>query len=170
MIHKTAIVDKKAEIYNGVEIGPYCIIGPNVKIGSNTKLHSHVNISGNTKIGEGNEIFPFASIGTEPQDLKYKGEENSLEIGINNNLEFIGNLTPLYTPVSDFLIHPYIWYASSKPKTVLNPDEVSDIYTISCNELIHQQTLGTIPKQFKSISYDAPCFQFIQCNCWGLQQ
>ncbi len=70
-------------------------------------------------------------------------------------------------PVSDFLIHPYIWYASSKPKTVLNPDEVSDIYTISCNELIHQQTLGTIPKQFKSISYDAPCFQFIQCNCWG---
>ena len=94
MIHKTAIVDKKAEIYNGVEIGPYCIVGPNVKIGSNTKLHSHVNISGNTKIGEGNEIFPFASIGTEPQDLKYKGEENLLEIGINNKIREYVNITP----------------------------------------------------------------------------
>jgi 8-oxo-dGTP pyrophosphatase MutT (NUDIX family) len=93
--------------------------------------------------------------------------ESKEEIGINNNLEFIGNLTSLYTPVSDFLIHPYVWYTPSKPKTVLNQDEVSDIYTISCNELMHQQTLGTIPKQFRGISYDAPCFQFIQCNCWG---
>ena len=93
--------------------------------------------------------------------------ESKEEIGIDNNLEFIGNLTSLYTPVSDFLIHPYIWYVPSKPETVLNTDEVSDIYTISCNELIRQHTLGTIPKQFKSMSYDAPCFQFIQCNCWG---
>ena len=93
--------------------------------------------------------------------------ETKEEIGVDDDLELVGTLSPLYTPVSDFLIHPYVWYASSKPKTVLNPDEVSDIYTISCNELMHQQTLGTIPKQFKSISYDAPCFQFIQCNCWG---
>ena len=93
--------------------------------------------------------------------------ESKEEIGVNNNLEFIGNLTSLYTPVSDFLIHPYIWYTPSKPKTVLNKDEVSDIYTISCNELIHQHTLGTIPKQFRGIFYDAPSFEFIQCNCWG---
>jgi 8-oxo-dGTP pyrophosphatase MutT (NUDIX family) len=93
--------------------------------------------------------------------------ESKEEIGIDNNLEFIGNLTSLYTPVSDFLIHPYIWYAPSKPKTNLNQDEVSDIYTISYNELIHQQTLGTIPKKIRSITMDVPCFQFVECDCWG---
>jgi 8-oxo-dGTP pyrophosphatase MutT (NUDIX family) len=93
--------------------------------------------------------------------------ESKEEIGIDNNLEFIGNLTSLYTPVSDFLIHPYIWYTSSKPKTNLNQDEVSDIYTISCNELIHQQTLGTIPKKIRSITMNVPCFQFVECDCWG---
>ena len=59
MIHKTAIVDKKAEISSDVKIGPYCVIGPDVKIGANTILHSHVNIDGNTSIGSNNEIFPF---------------------------------------------------------------------------------------------------------------
>ena len=73
MIHKTAIVDKKAEILDNVEIGPYCIIGPEVEIGNDSVLHSHVNIVGNTKIGENNQIYPFSSIGTPPQDLKYKG-------------------------------------------------------------------------------------------------
>ena len=76
MIHKTAIVDNKAKIFNDVKIGPYCVIGPEVEIGSNTVLHSHVNIVGNTKIGSNNHIYPFSSIGTPPQDLKYKGEKN----------------------------------------------------------------------------------------------
>ena len=74
MIHQTSIIDSNAKISNDVEIGPYCVIGPNVEIGSKTKLHSHVSIKGNTKIGKNNEIFPFVSIGTSPQDLKYKGE------------------------------------------------------------------------------------------------
>ena len=56
MIHKTAIVDKNAIIFDNVEIGPYSIVGPNVEIGSNSILHSHVNIVGNTKIGENNHI------------------------------------------------------------------------------------------------------------------
>ena len=75
-------------------IGPYCIIGPDVEIGNNTKLHSHINIIGNTKIGKNNEIFPHVSIGTDPQDLKYKGEKNSIIIGDNNKLREYVNINP----------------------------------------------------------------------------
>ena len=83
MIHKTAIVNKNAKISESVEIGPYSIIGRDVEIGSNSVLHSHVNIDGNTKIGKNNEIYPYCSIGTPPQDLKYKGEKNALVIVTN---------------------------------------------------------------------------------------
>jgi len=94
VIHKTAIISETAKIEDNVEIGPYSIIGPNVKISNNTKIHSHVNIVGNTSIGSGNEIFPFASIGTPPQDLKYKGEKNSLIIGDNNKFREYVNINP----------------------------------------------------------------------------
>lgn len=83
-IHPTAIIDASAHIDADVFIGPYCTIGPNVTIASGTKLHSHVVVSGHTKIGKGNEIFQFASIGEVCQDLKYKGEETWLEIGDHN--------------------------------------------------------------------------------------
>ena len=94
MIHKTAIVDSEAKISDNVEIGPYCIIGPEVEIGTNSVIHSHVNIVGNTKIGENNQIYPFSSIGTPPQDLKYKGEKNSLVIGNNNKFREYVNINP----------------------------------------------------------------------------
>ena len=94
MIHKTAIVDKNAKISKNVEIGPYCIIGPEVEIGPNSVIHSHVNIVGNTKIGENNQVYPFSSIGTPPQDLKYKGEKNSLLIGNNNKFREYVNINP----------------------------------------------------------------------------
>ena len=94
MIHKTAIIDKEAKISENVQIGPYCTIGSKVKIGSNSKLHSHVSIVGNTSIGDNNEIFPFSSIGTPPQDLKYKGEENSIIIGNNNKFREYVNINP----------------------------------------------------------------------------
>ena len=94
MIHHTAIVDSKSKISNNVEVGPYCIIGPDVEIDNDTKLHSHVNVAGNTKIGKNNEIFPFVSIGTSPQDLKYKGEKNSLIIGNNNKFREYVNINP----------------------------------------------------------------------------
>ena len=84
MIHKTAIVDIKAKISDSAIIGPYSIIGPNVQIGEGTEIQSHVNITGNTVIGNNTKIFPFASIGTNPQDLKYKGEQTKLKIGSNN--------------------------------------------------------------------------------------
>ena len=94
MIHSTAIISKKSKISENVNIGPYCVIGPDVEIDTNTILHSHVNIVGNTKIGKNNEIFPFASIGTNPQDLKYKGESNSIIIGDNNKLREYVNINP----------------------------------------------------------------------------
>ncbi len=94
MIHDTAIISETSKLGDNVEIGAYSIIGPNVKISNNTKIHSHVNITGNTSIGAGNEIFPFSSIGTPPQDLKYKGEKNSLIIGDNNKFREYVNINP----------------------------------------------------------------------------
>ena len=94
MIHDTAIISETTKLGDNVEIGAYSIIGPNVKISNNTKIHSHVNITGNTSIGTGNEIFPFSSIGTPPQDLKYKGEKNSLIIGDNNKFREYVNINP----------------------------------------------------------------------------
>ena len=84
MIHKTAIIDKKAKISESSIIGPYSVVGPNVQIDEKTIVESHVNLSGHTKIGKNNKIYPFASIGSNPQDLKYKGEKTELIIGNNN--------------------------------------------------------------------------------------
>ena len=94
MIHKTAIVDAKAKIASSAEIGPYTVIGHNVEIGENVKIHSHVNISGNTIIGKGNKIYPFASIGNDPQDLKYNNEETKLIIGDNNKIREYVTINP----------------------------------------------------------------------------
>ena len=84
MIHKTSVIDSKAKISKNVKIGPFCFIGPEVQLGENVELISNVHIEGNTKIGNGTKVFPFASIGTEPQDLKYNNEKNSTFIGENN--------------------------------------------------------------------------------------
>jgi UDP-N-acetylglucosamine acyltransferase len=94
MIHKTAIVDTKAEISSNVEIGPYSIIGPNVKIFENVKIQSHVNITGYTTIGKNNHIYPFASIGNDPQDMKYNGEKTELIIGNKNSIREYTTINP----------------------------------------------------------------------------
>jgi len=84
-IHQTAVVSPRAELAQGVKIGPYSIIGDHVKIGQGTVVSAHVVIEGHTQIGERNTIYPFASIGTPPQDIGYRGEETRLIIG-NDNL------------------------------------------------------------------------------------
>ena len=94
MIHKTAIIDSKVKLNDTVIIGAYSIIGPNVQIGKNVVIHSHVNIAGNTKIGDETKIFPFSSIGTDPQDLKFKGEETKLIIGKNNTFREYVTVNP----------------------------------------------------------------------------
>ena len=75
-------------------IGPFNYIGPDVQINDNVELVSNVHIEGKTKIGKGTKIFPFASIGTEPQDLKFKGEDNSIEIGENNIIREYVTINP----------------------------------------------------------------------------
>jgi UDP-N-acetylglucosamine acyltransferase len=94
MIHKTAVVDPKAKISNNVKIGPYSIIGPDVEINEGTEIQSHVFITGSTKIGLNNKIYPFASIGNDPQDLKFNGEENQLVIGNNNHIREYVTINP----------------------------------------------------------------------------
>ena len=84
MIHPTAVIDAKAEIGAGCEIGPYCVIGGDVVLGENCRLHAHVVIDGHTVLGDGNEIFPFASIGLKTQDLKWKGGVTRTRIGNGN--------------------------------------------------------------------------------------
>ena len=86
MIHQTAIIDPSAKIADDVEIGPYSIIGANVEIDSGTWIGPHVVINGPTKIGKDNRIFQFASIGEEPQDLKYNGEDTTLKVGDRNTI------------------------------------------------------------------------------------
>jgi UDP-N-acetylglucosamine acyltransferase len=78
-----AVVDGKATLGDGVTVGPFCTVGPDVTLGDNVELVSHVAVAGRTTIGAGSRLFPFASIGHPPQDVKYKGEPSTLEIGRN---------------------------------------------------------------------------------------
>lgn len=83
-IHTTAIIADGAKIGAGCRVGAYCVIGPNVVLAANVVLHSHVVIDGYTTIGEGTTVFPFASLGSPPQDKKFAGEKTTLTIGKNN--------------------------------------------------------------------------------------
>ena len=94
MIHKSSIIHQDANVSSKAQIGPYVVIGANVNIGDNVIIHSHVNISGDTVIGDGCKIFPFASIGNDPQDLKYKGEKTKLIIGQNNTIREYVTINP----------------------------------------------------------------------------
>ncbi len=94
MIHKSSIIDPLAKLSKNIKVGAYSVIGPNVQIGENTTIHSHVVISGNTVIGKNNEIYPFASIGSSPQDLKYNGEKTKLNIGNNNIIREYVTINP----------------------------------------------------------------------------
>lgn len=85
-IDTLASVDPAARLGQDVEIGPFCVVGPNVELGDGVRVHSHVVLTGHTRIGEGTEIFPFASLGHAPQDLKYSGETSYLEIGAHNRI------------------------------------------------------------------------------------
>ena len=94
MIHSSSVVDKRAIISNKVRIGPFCYVGPEVELSENVELVSNVHIEGNTKIGKGTKIFPFASIGTQPQDLKFNNEKTTLSIGENNTIREYVTINP----------------------------------------------------------------------------
>ena len=86
IIHPTAIVENGAKVADNVKIGAFCVVGNEVIIKSGVELISHVAISGCTEIGENTKIYPFTSLGSAPQDLKYKGEKSQLIIGKNNSI------------------------------------------------------------------------------------
>lgn len=94
MIHETALVHPKAELDSDVEIGPYSVVGPGVQIGKGTKIRSHAVIEGHTILGERNVVFQFATVGSVPQDLKYKGEDSQLVIGCDNTIREYASLNP----------------------------------------------------------------------------
>jgi len=89
-IHPTAIINRSAKVPDSCRIGPFCVVGPEVELGEHCELISHVALEGPTRMGSHNRIFPFASVGLEPQDLKFKGERTRLEIGDHNVIrEFV---------------------------------------------------------------------------------
>jgi len=85
-IHPSAVVSDKAELGEGVSVGPFCVVDEHVCVGDGTQLISHVVLSGHTTLGKNNRIFPFASVGHEPQDLKYHGEPSEVAIGDGNTI------------------------------------------------------------------------------------
>ncbi|MEO5365334.1 MAG: acyl-ACP--UDP-N-acetylglucosamine O-acyltransferase [Magnetococcus sp. WYHC-3] len=94
IIHPTAIIDRKAKIGKGCDIGPYCVIGPHVNLGNNVTLKAHVVIDGRTEIGDGTIVYPFVSLGSAPQDLKFAGEPSLLIIGKNNTIREYTTMNP----------------------------------------------------------------------------
>jgi len=85
-IHPSAVVDPRAELADDVAIGPYCVVGPGVRLGRAVRLESHVVVTGQTTLGAGCRVFPFACLGHRPQDRKYRGEDTELVIGRNNQI------------------------------------------------------------------------------------
>ncbi len=85
-IHPSAVVDPRAELADDVQIGPFCLVGADARIGRGCRLESHVVVTGRTTLGEGCRVFPFATLGHRPQDLKFRGEESDLVIGANNQI------------------------------------------------------------------------------------
>jgi UDP-N-acetylglucosamine acyltransferase len=94
LIHPTAVVDPKAEVHPAAEIGPFSVVGPHVQLGEGVVLKSHAHVTGHTTVGSYTRIFPFASIGDEPQDQKYRGERTRLVIGSRNTIREYVTLHP----------------------------------------------------------------------------
>lgn len=92
MIHPSALIDARAELDEGVSVGPFALIGAGVQIGGGTAIGPHAVIKGPTRIGRDNQIFQFAAVGEIPQDMKYQGEETRLEIGDRNSIREFATL------------------------------------------------------------------------------
>jgi UDP-N-acetylglucosamine acyltransferase len=93
-IHPTAIVEPGAEVGEGVRIGPYCVVGSQAKLADGVRLEAHVVVAGRTTLGPNSRVFPFASIGCQPQDLKFAGEDSQLIVGANTIVREHATLHP----------------------------------------------------------------------------
>lgn len=93
-IHPSAVIEADASLADDVEVGPFCLVGDGVSLAAGVRLHSHIAVVGNTSVGERTEIYPFASIGHCPQDLKFQGEASRLEIGSDNRIREYVTMNP----------------------------------------------------------------------------
>jgi len=156
-LHPAAVVAARAKVPASCHIGPFCVIGDDVELGEDCELISHVSVQGPCKIGAHNRIFPFTSIGFEPQDLKYKGEKTRLEIGDHNVIrEYVtinrgtaggGGVTRIgshcllmaYTHVAhDSLVGDHVIMANAA--TLAGHVTVEDCATVGAFSAVHQFT------------------------------
>lgn len=154
-VHPTAIIHPHAQIASNVSVGPYSLIGENVELGDGTEVMSHAVVDGHTRMGKNNRIFPFASIGLAPQDLKYNGEPTRVEIGDGNAIrEFVtihrgtvdgdgvtrigsNNLLMAYVHIAhDCKLGDYVIMANGA--SLAGHVEIQDHATVGAFTMIHQ--------------------------------
>lgn len=184
MIHPAAIIDASARLAQDVTVGPYSVIGPDVEIGTGTEIAAHVVIKGPTRIGPGNKIYQFASIGEDCQDKKYKGEDTRLVIGQGNVIrEFVtlhrgtvqdrsettigdGNLFMAYVHVGhDCVIGNHTIFANNA--TLAGHVHVADGVILGGFTGVHQFChVGaySMSSMFSAINKDVPAFVMVQGN------
>ena len=184
MIHQTAIIDPSANIADDVEVGPYTIIGANVDIGSGTWIGPHVVINGPTKIGKNNRIFQFASLGEQPQDLKYAGQATRLEVGDGNTIrEYVtfnrgteegggitrignNNLFMAYAHVAhDCIVGSHIVFANSA--SLAGHVEVGDNVILGGFTLVHQFSriaTRSMTSMGSAVNRDVPPYVIVSGN------
>ncbi len=192
-IHETAIVSESARIGDGCHVGPFCVVGPAVVLDDLVRLDSHVVIDGRTTVGRETHVFPFASIGLAPQDLKYAGEETATEIGKHNQIrEFVtihrgtaggGGLTQIGDNnllmaqahvAHDCRIGNEVIMANAA--TLAGHVEISDRANVGAYSGVHQFCrvgYEAFVGGYSVVVKDAPPFAIIQGNhakCYGLNR
>lgn len=192
-IHHTAIVADGAEIGDGCHIGPFCTVGEQVRLAAQVRLDSHIVVDGDTSIGEETHIFPFASVGLAPQDLKYAGEPTATRIGKRNHIrEFVtihrgtnggGGLTQIGDDnllmaqahiAHDCKIGNNVIMANAA--TLAGHVEIADRANVGAYSGVHQFCrvgLEAFVGGYSVVVKDAPPFAVIQGNhakCYGLNK
>lgn len=192
-VHETAIVSTAAQVGDDCYIGPFCTVGDDVVLGRGVRLDSHVVVDGRTSIGDETHVFPFASIGLAPQDLKYGGEETAVEIGKRNQIrEFVtihrgtaggggstkigdGNLLMAQAHVAhDCQLGSEIIMANAA--TLAGHVEIADRANVGAYSGVHQFCrigLEAFVGGYSVVVKDAPPFAVIQGNhakCYGLNR
>jgi UDP-N-acetylglucosamine acyltransferase len=192
-IHETAIVAPGARIGEGCHIGPFCTVGEDVVLGSGVRLDSHVVVDGRTSVGDGTHVFPFASIGLAPQDLKYAGEPTATEIGKRNQIrEFVtihrgtsggGGLTKIGDD-NLFMAQAHVAHdcqlgseiIMANAATLAGHVEISDRANVGAYSGVHQFCrvgFEAFVGGYSVVVKDAPPFAIIQGNhakCYGLNR
>lgn len=192
-IHETAIVSPKANLGEGCHIGPFCTIGDDVFLGSGVLLDSHVVVDGKTTIGDDTHVYPFASIGLAPQDLKYAGEPTATEIGKRNHVrEFVtihrgtaggGGLTKIGDD-NLFMAQAHVAHDCQIGNSVIMANaatlaghvEIADRANVGAYSGVHQFCrvgLEAFVGGYSVVVKDAPPFAIIQGNhakCFGLNR